>query len=184
MVGDWLVTVTLSCSVATSSLPLIVAVAPAFRLTPSMFRVAKPGNSNDTLYWPPDSSVKRYTPCSFETVVRAPPIMLGLAIDTVTPGKAPPLASVARPVIAPVCCCASAEPASAIASASELNTTLQDFQFIDDSLSSYLTRGKKGTTPEMGSITERYSTDTALKFTGFHPMAVYFGPVGPLIWVG
>ena len=32
MVGDWLVTVMLSCSDATSSLPLIVIVAPALRL--------------------------------------------------------------------------------------------------------------------------------------------------------
>ena len=44
MVGDWLVTVTLSCSVATSSLPLIVIVAPALRLTPSTLSVVKPGS--------------------------------------------------------------------------------------------------------------------------------------------
>ena len=59
MVGDWLTTVTLSCSVATSSLPLIVTEAPALRLTDSTLSLANPVRSNDTVYWPPGNSVNR-----------------------------------------------------------------------------------------------------------------------------
>jgi hypothetical protein len=45
MVDDWLVTVMLSCSVATSSFPLTVAAAPAPRLTSETLSVANPDSA-------------------------------------------------------------------------------------------------------------------------------------------
>ncbi len=111
MVGAWLVTVTVSWSVATCIWPLIVIVAPAFRLTPSILSVLKPVRPKVTLNVPPGSNVKRYVPCSSVTAVRGSPIICGLAIETVTPGSVPPLVSVARPVIVPVRDCANAPDA-------------------------------------------------------------------------
>jgi hypothetical protein len=53
--------------------------------------------------------------------------MFGLVIETVTPGNAPPLVSVARPVMAPVCDCAQtgAVIAIAIEKMARRNTFLQ-----------------------------------------------------------
>jgi hypothetical protein len=91
----------------------MVIVAPPPRLTPSTFKVVKPGSSNLTTYAPLGNWVKRYTPSSSVTAVRAPPIKLGLVIETVTPGNAPPLLSVARPVMFPVAACAKTFAGSA-----------------------------------------------------------------------
>jgi hypothetical protein len=64
--------------------------------------------------------------------VRAPPIKLGLVIDTVTPGNAPPLLSVARPVMLPVAACAKTFTGSANAIiATAKPSTLLLIQFID-----------------------------------------------------
>src|SRR4030095_16372816 len=90
---------------------------PAPTLMPSTFNCVKPVRKNVTVYWPPGSKVNRYTPCASVIAVRGPPIRFGLAIDTVTPGSAPPLASSARPVSAAVCCCPAAGRTIATSSA-------------------------------------------------------------------
>src|SRR5262249_49957198 len=113
IVGDWLTTVTVSSTDASSSLPLIVIVAPALRLTDEMLSVRKPESVNVTVYVPAGSSGKRYKPWSSVFTVRAPPIICGLAIETSTPGSAPLLSSTARPVIVPVDCCPTAGGADA-----------------------------------------------------------------------
>src|SRR5687767_3647825 len=72
----------------------------------------------------------RYTPCSLVTAVRAPPMRLGLVTDTVTPGSVAPLESVARPVIVPVCSCASAPRANTPTSIRARHAILRDLNCI------------------------------------------------------
>jgi hypothetical protein len=75
--------------------------------------------------------------------------MFGLVIDTVTPGRAPPLASVARPVIPLVAACANAAVAvSADTSVARASRTTQFLvHLISLSLSSKGSnrRGKRST---------------------------------------
>ena len=99
--GDSPVTVTVSCSDATASSTLSVAVNPSRISTPSFFRVLKPGISNVSVYVPGGMAGKRYCPSALVTAVWTP-IIAGLFAVTVTPGRTAPLVSETLPLMVPV----------------------------------------------------------------------------------
>src|SRR5262249_20665074 len=93
--GDAPVTVTFSLSDATPSSVLTVAVNPSVTRIPSRTTVENPASSNFTLYSPGGTAANRNVPSSLVTAVRAP-IIDGLAIVTVTPGRMADVLSVTR----------------------------------------------------------------------------------------
>ena len=63
--------------------------------------LANPGSSKVSLYSPGVIAANRYWPCSLVTSVRVP-IIAGLVMVTVTPGRTALVLSVTVPFIAPV----------------------------------------------------------------------------------
>ena len=99
--GDDPTTVIVSRCDASSISAFTVAVKPSVTRTASCTTFANPGNSKAILYSPGVTAANRYCPCSLVTSVRVP-IMAGLEIVTVTPGRTAFVLSVTVPFMAPV----------------------------------------------------------------------------------
>src|SRR5688572_25281444 len=123
--GELPVTVTVSATVATLRERSSGTVAPTCTMTFSRMTVRKPCNSTFTEYTPGWSEGKRLTPPPSVTPVIVPATSTGLVRVTLTPGTAPPCASVTRTRIEPVCtwaCTGSAATAIKAMAASQIRT--------------------------------------------------------------
>ncbi len=105
MIGLSPVTVTVSCTVDSSSCALTCARNPMVTRMSCWTMVRNPGSPKVTEYVPIGSSGTRYVPASAVVTMRGW-IKAGPATVTVTPGSTALELSVTRPRTSPVCCCA------------------------------------------------------------------------------
>ena len=96
-------TVTVSSSAATVSCNGTVAFCPTSSSISGIFTVPKPGSSAAIEYLPGGTFCRRYSPRSFDTVVRTRPVARSVAV-TVTPGSTAFDWSISVPTTVAFCC--------------------------------------------------------------------------------